>query len=85
MCLIFAAISVRSLTLARPPRGYMIKIKLCATIDLGAKPIINLAGTEPCAIDPYRMTQLADAIDAAPGWLLGRTNVVQVTQPLADD
>jgi hypothetical protein len=53
---------------------------LCRGIGLSPKKAVDLEYTPLKALDLYRVCQIADKLDVSVDWLLGRSNVMSVTE-----
>jgi hypothetical protein len=54
--------------------------KVCAQIGLGARRAFHLTLAGPRAIDVWRLCQIAEVLDVSLDWLVGRSNVMEVTE-----
>jgi hypothetical protein len=58
----------------------MSHLALCRGIGLSPKKAVDLQYSPLKALDLYRVTQIADALDVSLDWLLGRSNVRSVME-----
>ena len=56
----------------------MTSDKLCRSIGLGARRVIDLEYLGLKVLDIHRLAQIADRLDVSIDWLLGRTNVMEL-------
>jgi Cro/C1-type HTH DNA-binding domain len=58
----------------------MSHLALCRGIGLSSRKSVDLEYNPLKALDLYRLTQIADALEVSIDWLLGRSNVMSVME-----
>jgi hypothetical protein len=53
--------------------------KLCSSVGLGGRRTVDLEISGLKALDIYSLAQIADRLDVSVDWLLGRTDVMEVS------
>jgi transcriptional regulator with XRE-family HTH domain len=54
--------------------------ELCSSVGFGGRRTIDIIYSDLRALDIERLAQIADRLDVSLDWLLGRTNVMSVTE-----
>ena len=61
----------------------MTQAAVCRSIGLGGRRALDFHSIGLRALDLYRVAQIADRLDVSIDWLLGRTNVMELSDGVA--